>query len=270
MSRRPDIDERARLEDQRRDLLASLDRVDAELRRGELDQVDHAELRDDLTVRTADVIRRLADTEVARPVATKTPISRRILVGVLIVIVAVAAGLWVRASSGLRLAGQFGSGQIEQSSRDLLLEAELEMAGGDLEAASETVAEVLELLPDDVDALVLLARIQERDTELLEAIMTLDAALAIEPDSTEALTLKGWILVRLPDEVLFLEGIRLLDRAIELQPRSFDVYWLRGITAANQGEPDAAVGYYRDALARNPPEAMVPIIESRIAELSGT
>jgi len=270
MSSRFDIDEQARLEDQRLDLLASLDRVDAELKRGELDETDHTELRDDLTVRTADVIRRLANSEAIRPVAKKSPTARKVWAVVLIAIIAVAAGLWVRASSGLRLAGQFGSGQIEQSSRDLLLEAELEMAGGDLEAATETVAEVLELLPDDVDALILLARIQERDSELLEAIMTLDQALAIEPDSTEALTVKGWILVRLPDEVLFAEGVRLLDRAIELQPRVFDVYWLRGITAANQGETDAAVGFYRDALDRNPPAAMVPIIESRIAELSGS
>jgi len=270
MNRRFDIDELARLESQREDLLVSLDRVDVEFERGELDEVDHAELRDDLTVRTADVIRRLTDTEAAMPAGTKSSTKHKSWVTLVLVVAAVGAGYAVASSSGLRLAGQFGSGEIAQSSRDLLLEAELQMAGGDLEAAAGTVAEVLDDLPDDVDALVLLARIQERDADLLEAIMTLDVALAIEPDSTEALTVKGWILVRLPDEVLLAEGIRLLDRAIELQPRSFDVYWLRGVTAANQGDFDAAAGYYREALARNPPEAMVPIIESRVAELSET
>lgn len=264
-----DLDQLALLEEQRDDLLASLDRLDRELRRGDIDEVDHSQLHDDLTRRAADVIRALEAHEMIRPTRIAAPKARRLWVVLGLVVIATAMGVAVASSSGLRLPGQTGSGEIDRSSRDLLLQAELLFAQGDLQEASSFVDDVLTRLPADEDALILRARIAERSGEILDAIKTLDAILLEEPDSIEALTLKGWILVRIDDEEeLWTEGIRLLDRAIDLEPRVFDPFLFRAIAAERlEANPTSAIAYYRQALDRNPPAAMVPQLERFIAAL---
>ena len=64
---------RARLEDERDVLLEQIDALDAELAAGQIDEADHAALKDDLVRRTAQVLRRL-DRQRRR---TPRPISRR-------------------------------------------------------------------------------------------------------------------------------------------------------------------------------------------------
>ncbi len=263
-----DLDAMALLEEQRDDLLATLDTLDAELASGAIDATDHAELSDDLTRRTADVIRRIEDMSVKRPAKRPPSTKRRVAVIGGLLAIAIMAGVAVAASSGLRLSGQFGTGDINRSSRDLLLQGDVQFGSGDLDGARATATEVLERVPGDVDALVLLARVEEREGDILAALMSLDAALESEPDAIEPLTLKGWILVRLPEEDLWSQGIELLDEAIAREPNVFDPFLFRAIAAERlENDPAEAERYYREALARNPPAAMVPQIEGFIAAL---
>ena len=263
-----ELDHYALLEEQRHDLLASLDRLDGELSNGYVDEADHTELTDDLTRRLAGVVRQLEDsvaaTEVRAPMAT----TRRMGAIAGVVVVAVLAGVAVASWSGLRLPGQFGSGDIEQSSRDLLLRADVAFSSGDLEGAEAALVEVFARLPEDPDAHVLQARVHERRADILEALMSLDAALTSDPDHIDALTLKGWILVNVPDDTVQPEGIRLLDQVIAMNPQIFDPFLFRAIAAERiENDPEAAIGFYRSALERDPPAAMVPQIENFIAAL---
>lgn len=262
------LDRLARLEEQRDDLLASLDALDDELARGVIDEHDHAELADDLTRRTAEVLRRIDDVRIEPVSAARLPARRRLLAVGGLVAVAVVAGIAVATASGLRLAGEFGTGGIDRSSRDLLLRAEVAFGEGRLDDAAATIDEVLARVPDDPDALLLRARVHERAGDVLESLMTLDRVLAVDPDQVEALTLKGWILARLPEEDLWTQGIELLDAAIAQEPSIFDPYLFRAIAAERlEGDAAAAERYYRAALERNPPAAMVPQIEGFIAAL---
>jgi len=258
----------ARLEDERAGLLAQFDVLDAELAGGEMDEADHTTLADDLTRRTAQVIRRL-DRQRPTPVSRRQVSSKRRWVTVVGVgVLAVLGGLAVAGSSGLRLAGQFGSGEIIQSSRDLLIEGNAYFGIGDLVAARATANEILDVLPGDPDALVLLGLIDENEGELISALESYRSALVSEPEHVEALTRLGWILVNLPDEAVAAEGINALDRAIANPNAGFEPYLFRAVSADRiEGDLEGAIELYRAVLARNPPEPMIAVVEGNIAEL---
>ncbi|NOX29261.1 MAG: tetratricopeptide repeat protein [Actinobacteria bacterium] len=258
----------ARLEDERAGLLAQFDVLDAELVSGEIDEADHVTLADDLTRRTAQVIRSL-DRQRPPPVSRRQVSSKRRWLTVVVVgILAVLGGLAVAGSSGLRLAGQFGSGEITQSSRDLLIEGDTYFGIGDLVAARATANEILEVLPGDPDALVLIGLIDENEGELISALESYRSALATEPEHVDALTRLGWILVNLPDEAVAAEGINALDRAIANPNAGFEPYLFRAVAADRiEGDLEGAIEFYRGVLARNPPAPMIAVVEGNIAEL---
>lgn len=259
---------RARLEDERDVLLEQIDALDAELAAGQIDEADHAALKDDLVRRTAQVLRRLDRQRPAPTERRRVSNQRRVVTGVALLVVAVLAGLAVASFSGLRGAGEFSTGEIERSSRDLLLQAEAELAAGNLDVARENALEVLNILPDEPDALVILGQAAQQEGDLLTALQQYEAALAIDPDHVLALTWTGSILVRLPDPDLQQNGIATLDRAIALDPPGFEAFMWRAVSAVElEGDLEAALGYYEDVLDRNPPAAMVGVVEGNIADL---
>lgn len=259
---------RARLEDERDVLLEQIDALDAELAAGQIDEADHAALKDDLVRRTAQVLRRLDRQRPAPTERRRVSNQRRVVTGVALLVVAVLAGLAVASFSGLRGAGEFSTGEIERSSRDLLLQAEAELAAGNLDVARENALEVLSILPDEPDALVILGQAAQQEGDLLTALQQYEAALAIDPDHVLALTWTGSILVRLPDPDLQQNGIATLDRAIALDPPGFEAFMWRAVSAVElEGDLEAALGYYEDVLDRNPPAAMVGVVEGNIADL---
>ena len=259
---------RARLEDERDVLLEQIDALDAELAAGQIDEADHAALKDDLVRRTAQVLRRLDRQRPAPTERRRVSNQRRVVTGVALLVVAVLAGLAVASFSGLRGAGEFSTGEIERSSRDLLLQAEAELAAGNLDVARENALEVLSILPDEPDALVVLGQAAQQEGDLLTALQQYEAALAIDPDHVLALTWTGSILVRLPDPDLQQNGIATLDRAIALDPPGFEAFMWRAVSAVElEGDLEAALGYYEDVLDRNPPAAMVGVVEGNIADL---
>lgn len=264
---------RDRLVEQRDELLAALDRLDADLERGVIDEADHAALSDDLTRRTARVIRRLDDVDPAPRSASGGPFSvRNLVVMGIVVVCAVALGFVVASYSGDRGSSGSVTGEIELSSRDLLGRAEIALAQGLVDDAARSVEQALELAPGDPDALVMQGRVFQAKGQALEAIQSFDQALAQEPDNFDALVFQAQILLSAPDAPeLQQRGIDLLDAAIALDPVTFEAHMWRGFAAANvENDPQAAIGYYEGVLERNPPEQMRSVVENLIAELEAS
>ena len=228
-----------------------------------------------------------ADSASAQPGGVQQP-RRRSTAGIItvsaLVIVGVVAGLLVARTAGLRLGGETLSGDIDRSARSLLVDAQRQFAANQLDEARTTLEEVFRLDRDLRGALVLSARLHLRECETAvaqgaggtgtdgcdptAALVDLDRVLADDPRDTEALALRGWLLVRIPDRELVAAGIASLDAAVALNPGEFDPWVFRGYSARFiERDLDAAIGYYRAALERDPPPAMAAALENAISEM---
>lgn len=267
------IDERRsrrldRLVEQRNELLAALDRLDAELARGEIDEADHAALSDDLTRRAARIIRRIDDVDPAPKPADDRSTTKNVIVVCVVAVAAIALGFVVASFSGDRGSGG-ATGEIALSSRDFLGRAEIALGQGRVDEAATAVGEALALVPGDPDALVMQGRVLQSQGDVVGAVQSFDQALAVEPDNFGALVFKAQILIRVPDPDIQQQAIELLDAAIAQDPLTFEAHMWRGFAAANvENDPEAAIGYYEGVLERNPPEAMRSVVEGLIDELS--
>ena len=255
-----------KLEEERDFLLRSLDDLDREYVLGELSDQEYDTLRDDYIRRTAAVVRALNKLE---PLEARSAISGRVWWWMIIILfVGALLGLGVAQFSGLRSPGQTISGQIDQSPRNRLSNAQSLFFAGDLEAARATVEEILRDSPALTGALVLSAQLHERAGDPLPAIRQLDQVLKQAPGHVDALTLRGWILVRIDNQVLQEEGIRNLDKAVSLQPDSFDPYVFRGFVAREiQGDLELAIRMYELALDRDPPPEMGTHLKEIVREM---
>ena len=207
-----------------------------------------------------------------------------------LVLVGALAGVGVARSVGLRLSGETISGDIDRSARSLLVDAQRQFAANQLDESRATLEEILRLDRDLRGALVLSARLHLRHCESLSAqdssvtggttdalaagcdlqsaLVDLDRVLAEDPSDTEALALRGWLLVRIPDPELVAAGIASLDAAVALDPGEFDPWVFRGYTARFvERDLPGAIGYYLAALQRNPPPAMAAALENAIVEM---
>ena len=138
-----------------------------------------------------------------------------------------------------------------------------------MDGARGVVEEVLRDAPDMSEALVLSAQIHERMTNPLAAIRQLDEVLENDPVNIDALTLRGWILVRIDDREVREEGVRSLDLAVSLQPDGYDTYVFRGFVARElERDFDLAIRMYEMALDRDPPDAMRTQLNRIIKEMT--
>tara|TARA_Y100001970_G_scaffold20702_1_gene23352 strand:+ start:10639 stop:11460 length:822 start_codon:yes stop_codon:yes gene_type:complete len=252
-----------RLIEEQEFLLRSLDDLEDEYANGDLTDKEYETLRDDYMRRLATVARaRKGET------ATVNRSQSRFWWLLAIGVTAVIAGVAVAQFSGLRAPGDPISGNIESSPRSRLADAQNLFFADDLERAREVVEEVLRDAPDMQEALVLSARLHERSADPLSAVRQLDQVLRVEPQHIEALTLRGWILVRVDDPEVRDEGIRNLDEAVALKPENFDAYIFRGFVARElQRDLPLAIEMYQEALNRSPPQAMQAQLERIIDEM---
>ena len=256
----------SKLEEERDFLLRSLDDLDREYVSGELTDREFGTLRDDYTRRVAAVVRSLAETE---PGEVPAAISGRFWRWfVVLVSVGVLTGFALAQFSGLRAPGETISGEVDRSPRSRLSDAEQLFFAEELEAARAAIEEILRDSPDFSSALVLSAQMHERAGDPLPAIRQLDQVLQQSPEHVDALTLRGWILVRINDQDLQEEGIRNLDNAVSQHPDSFDPYVFRGFVARElQGDLDLAIRMYELALDHNPPPAMRTQLKATVEEM---
>ncbi len=185
-----------------------------------------------------------------------------------LIVIGAAAGLLVARSTGLRLPGETISGEIDRSARSLLVDAQRQFAANQVTQARATLNEIFRIDRDLRGALLLSSRLHSAEGDVLSALTDLDRILAADPLDTEALSLRGWLLVRVPDPELIAIGIATLDAAVALDPAEFDPWVFRGYAARYiENDLAAAIRHYLVALDRNPPPAMVAQLESAISEM---
>jgi tetratricopeptide (TPR) repeat protein len=228
------------LEEERDFLLASLADLEAEHAAGDLDDADFEQLHADYTVRTADLIRQIEDRNAkvaaaGRPRSTGTTIAW--IVGLLIF--AVGAGWLLAQAVGERGIGDELTGAIDASPRQRVFECQQLDQQGAIQEANECFSDVL----------------------------------VEDPRNVEALTYRGWLLVRTAgsaqrigadDEAaeILISAKASLDEAIEIDPSYPDARAFRFIVYNAEGDVDAACAEYDALVALDPPPFMLQLVES--------
>lgn len=119
----------------------------------------------------------------------------------------------------------------------LLLQGDAALLLGDLNYAARSYAEAKAQLPGDPRALVGEARIALARNRSAEAVELLDAALALDPDSAVALTLRGLMLRDAGD---FAEARAVLDRAVRADPSNVKALGARAALLLDIGDETGA------------------------------
>jgi tetratricopeptide (TPR) repeat protein len=223
-------DELAALEDQRDFLLTSLDDLEREHVAGDVDDHDYAELRDDYTARAARVIRAI-ETHRARapkPRAAKVP-RRTLVVGAGVVAFALLAGFLVAQASGRRQAGDTLTGDIRASATELLEQA----------------------------------RALGAERRLDEAIAAYDEVLEVDPDNVEAMTYKGWMQLQSGDQ----QGVVTLVDAAELDPGYPDVHFFLAWALHGLGRDDGALASLDRLDELDPPPDLAQLADDLRTEI---
>lgn len=221
---RLDPDELALLEEERDHLLASLEDLEREFAVGDMDEGDYRSLKDDYTVRAADVLEAIERRQSLIRSGSRAPRrGRAVVVAACVLSFAVLAGVLVA-----RGAGQRGGGTI---------------SGGIDNLRSE------------------LARCQTASMQDPPAgIECYDDLLADAPGNVEALTYQGWAYIR-DDRVA--EGAANFARAVEIDPDYPDVRVFRAVVASRAGDFEAAAAEIDRFYRNDPSPASVQILQSQ-------
>lgn len=219
-----DPDELALLEEERDHLLASLEDLEREYAAGDMDQVDYDALKDDYTVRAADVLRAIEARQVlvhtSRPATSR---GRTVAVVVGVLAFAALAGVLVARGSGQR-----GDNAITGS--------------------TGTLRERL--------ATCQTASFQKP----AEGIDCYDRILAEAPENLEALTYQGWAYVR-NDQVA--EGTANFDKVVQIDPSYPDVRVFRASVASDAGDFALAATELSQFYANDPSPAAVQVLQGQ-------
>lgn len=247
--------------EEREFLLRSLDDLDAEYEAGDLDRADYEALRADYTTRAARAIRGAAEPAPAEPGDEDGDRSRSWLrVGAWvggIVVIATIAGLLLADVSGSRGAGEGITGDIRESVRTRLFEAQ-GLLGSDPERAIEIYDSVLDDEPSSAEALTYrgwLTNVALGDPEL--AAEYLEEAIAADPAYPDARVFAASLALAADDprgaqaELDALAGLDAPPFIEQLvQGQGLRVRVVEGLLAEPVDEPFAASGLTVDDVAR--------------------
>ena len=249
----------AALQEEREFLLGSLADLEAERSAGDIDEHDYLTLKDGYTARAAAVLRAIDQQGVGpattpsqqsqksqnSPQSKQSKQSRRtwVKVGVVtgVAAAAVLAGLLVSSNLGQRLPGSTVTGAIQQTGP----EAQLAQAQQDLS-----------------------------NGKYLDAVKTYEAILNRDPRNPEALAYRGWILYLVGksggDQSLIDRGLASVRDAEAADGTYADAHFFAGMILMNKGDAAGAAAEFRQALADNPPAAMVPQIQGVLQTAEAT
>lgn len=257
-----------RLEEDRDHLLRSLQDLERERDAGDLAEADYLVLREDYTVRAAEVLRALdpvgagastgfgdddggdevADVAAGRGGGEAAPAAprpwRSLLVVASLLAFAGGAGALVAHSAGERMPGDPSSGSIAAT------------------GPSAGVADDLAKARDLIEA-----------GRTLDAIKLYDAVIRRDPEQPEALAYRGWLL-RLAgraagNSALIDKGMESIEQAVAADPTYPDAHFFRAfVLYQDRGDPAAAVPELRTFLAADPPREMVPVVEDLLRRVT--
>ena len=242
---RVDLDELARLEEERRFLLRSLDDLEREYAAGDVDEDDYATLKDGYTARAAATLRAIDAGRAALPPARSAPRGRTLVWVVAALAFAAFAGWGLAQATGTRQPGEtITGGQPADEVAIALTEARALMSGGDYGGAFERFQRVVEIEPDNAEARTYTAWILVLNTRLI------DDPAVVETSLSTALTAFADIVA---DE-----------------PGYADAHCLYAVTAANfLAEPDLdlARAEGQRCLESDPPASMRGFVQEFLAGL---
>ncbi|QGG94536.1 tetratricopeptide repeat protein [Actinomarinicola tropica] len=228
-----DPDALAALEEERDFLLRSIEDLDREHAVGDVTDEDHRTLRDDYTARAAAVIhaiegRQAAIAEAQRP----RSLARFAAISAVVLLVAGLAGFAVARMAGDRSQGQ-------------------QISGGVVLSVGQQLTSCLQL-----------SNTSERPVEVLECY---DGILADHPANVEALTYRGWFLLRLD-----LQGMTFVEQAwpnledaVAIDPAYPDARVFRAIALNRLCRPDEASAELEAFDDARPLQEMVDLVEQQ-------
>lgn len=211
----PTAADRDALVEERDFLLASLDDLDREYAAGDIDDDDYHALKDDYTVRAAAVVRALdrydakalaADADRVGGGGPRGGRVRTLAISGLVVAFALVAGFVIADNFGTRTSGESVTSSGPTTNREKIAQAQQLEASGDADA-------------------------------LAQAAQLYDEVLESDPGNVDALTYKGWLLVRAG----LTEGMDLLDQAIAVRPGYAPPHVFKAVALRNQGDPEGAL-----------------------------
>jgi predicted Zn-dependent protease len=236
-------DRRAELEEERHFLLHSLADLDREHAAGDVDDADYATLREGYVARAAAVLRLIERDAAAAP--KPRPVRRWRVAGWVAgtLVVAAVAGWAVARYSGQRAPGQVITGNIPGDTETFKLAEARSLLAADPAGAASRYREVLEL----------------------------------DPDNPEALTYSGWLVAiqgfqTAAPELVDL-GAATLRKAIDSDPNYADPHCLLAVALGRfkeQPEVEEAREEAQACLDNNPPADMVGLVEQFLAGLGPT
>jgi tetratricopeptide (TPR) repeat protein len=210
--------------EEREFLLRSLDDLDAEYEAGDLDQADYETLRDGYVARTAEVLRAIEEHREApadAPPPSKRTRRRSMAWMSGIAVVAVLCGWLLARSVGAKGAGDTITGEA----------------------------------PSALDHCQTVA-----NQKPAEGITCYDKILRTEPENTDALTYKGWALVRLGKTA---QGSALFDKVVAINAKYPDVYVFRASVKAKAGDFPGAQSELDMLYSLNPPAGVISTLQSQ-------
>ncbi len=243
----------ALIDDEQASLLRSLTDLEREYNAGDLDDADYEALKDDYTVRAADLLRRRANIEAGVSEAAATAAVarqeqrwRRPIVALATVGTALGIGVAVARFAGERVGSQGLTGSVRA-------------------AGAERSAEVQALLTKAQ---------QNLSADPFTALKAYDEVLTIDPENPEAVTYGGWLLRIVAqsadgaarDELLGRAKDR-LDKAIAIAPGYPDARAFRGILRLRDfNDPVGANDDFTTLAALDPPPFVKQLVGSASEE----
>lgn len=228
-----DPDALAELEEERDFLLRSIEDLDREHAAGDVDDADHRALRDDYTARAAAVIHAIDGRRSAMAAARRSTSAGRLVGSVLAVVLVAGLAGWAVA----RAAGDRSQGD--------------QITGGVVMSLGQQLTACLQL--------------SNTSSDQVEVLQCYDGILADHPASVEALTYRGWYLLRtdLDGMALFPYAWPSLEEAVALDPAYSDARVFRAIALNRLCRPEEAQAELDAFDASNPLAEMVSLVEGQ-------
>lgn len=248
-------DRLAELEDERRFLLRSLADLEREHAAGDVDEVDYRELKDGYTVRAAATLREIEDGRSALPAKQPVDWRRRIASGVLVLALIAIVSWALAASQAERAPGQQITGNDPRDEQQVLLAQARDMQLASPGAAADIYAQVLELDPENVEALT-----YRGWTLALDAVQS--GAVESTTDTASAATGTDPVVQQLT------EAVDSLLQATQLDPSYADPQCFLGIVNFRfLGNAEVAKPFVDGCIAAGPPADVLGLVQSLQASI---
>ena len=119
----------------------------------------------------------------------------------------------------------------------------------DLENAKTVLDELLEIAPDNVNALINVAQLLKKEYNYEDSLPYLDRALQVDPQNSDALMFKGDSLFHLSR---YDDAKDCIDRSFEMESDNAYIWYLKGECESHFENHEKAVEYYSKAIELEP------------------